>query len=290
VTSEELIAALKIKGSFPTSNDLFSNADFLVLFNMKMKLEILPFMLKLNEEFFLQSKDFSIVPRGTYRIPTRAIGSKIRDLKMIDGNGNSTNIDRLYEEDRQTNASGYYMLRNSIELSSDFTSNTLRMKYFAQPGALVLSTECAQVSSIDTILNQVVVSSVPSSMITGSVIDFVQNNNPYDLLDYDVAIDSLSGTTMGFTSLPSGLEVGDWICFARQSPVPQVPDEVHPVLVQSALVSTLSSKKDKALDYESKVLMKNIEDVVNMLDPRVNNNSSKMRSGRLISHFTNRRY
>lgn len=290
MTSEELIAALKIKGSFPTSNDLFSNADFLVLFNMQMKLEILPFMLKLNEEFLLQSKDFSIVPRGTYRIPTRAIGSKIRDLKMIDGNGNSTNIDRLYEEDRQTNASGYYMLRNSIELSSDFTSNTLRMKYFAQPGALVLSTECAQVSSIDTILNQVVVSSVPSSMITGSVIDFVQNNNPYDLLDYDVAIDSLSGTTMGFTSLPSGLEVGDWICFARQSPVPQVPDEVHPVLVQSALVSTLSSKKDKALDYESKVLMKNIEDVVNMLDPRVNNNSSKMRSGRLISHFTNRRY
>ncbi len=255
-----------------------------------MKLDIYPIMLKLNEEYFLQSKDFDIVPRGTYRIPRRAIGSNIRDLTMVDGSGNVTKIDRLFEEDRSTNKSGYYMLRNSVELSSDFTSNTLRMKYFARTGELVLPASAAQIISIDTGLNQVEVSSVPSTMINGSVIDFVQNNNPYDLLDYDVTITSLSGTTIGVAALPSGLEVGDWIAFANQSPVPQIPEEMHPVLVQSALVSTLSSKKDKALDYEAKVLMKNIENAISMLDPRVQNDSIKFRSGKMLNYFTSRRF
>lgn len=286
MTSEELISALKIKGSFPTSNDLFSNSDFLVLFNMQMKLDIYPIMLKLNEEYFLQSKDFTITQGATYRIPRRAIGSNIRDLSVVDSNGNYTKINRLFEEDRARGSSGYYMLRNSVELSNDFTSDTLRMKYFGRPGELVLTTSCAQISSIDTSTNEVVVSSVPSSMINGSVIDFVQNNNPYDLLNYDVSITSLSGTTIGFADIPNDLAVGDWIAFANQSPVPQLPEEMHPVLVQSALVATLSSKKDKALDYEAKVLQKNIENAIAMLDPRVNNDSIKMRSGKLLNYFT----
>lgn len=289
MTSEELIAALKIKGSFPTSDDLFSEQDFLVLFNMQIKLEILPMLLKLNEEYFLQSKDYSISQGSLYRIPKRAIGTNIRDIKKIDSNGNSVDINRLYEEDRSSGKSGFYVIRNSIELSSDFTSDTLRIKYFAAPGKLVLSTAAAQITSIDTVLNQVVCSSVPTTMTVGTQIDFVQHENPYDLLDYDVLIDSVSGTTIGFTSLPSGLAIGDYICLASESPVPQLPEEVHPLLVQSALVSTLSSKKDKSLDYESKILNKNMEDVITMLDPRIQNNSTKMRTGKMLDYFSARR-
>ena len=41
MNSSELISALKIHGSFPTSDDLFSDADFLSLFNHQMKVEII---------------------------------------------------------------------------------------------------------------------------------------------------------------------------------------------------------------------------------------------------------
>lgn len=286
MNTTELINTLKIKGSFPTSDDLFSPDDFLKLFNHQLKVDIVPLLIRLNEEFFLQYVDFSVSQGSSYRIPKRAIGAKIRDLKMVDANNNYTNIDRLFEEDRNSGKSGYYISRNSIELTPNYTSNTLRMKYFARPSTLVLTSSCAQVTSIDTNLNQVVVSGVPSTFTASTVVDFVQNNNPYDLLGMDYSISSVSGTTLTFSSLPSGLEIGDWICLATESPVPMIPEELQPVLIQSVLVSALSSKKDKALEVEMQVLIQNKQDAINMLEPRIENNSSKVRSGRLLSYFS----
>jgi len=288
LNTTELISALKICGSFPTSNDLFSTSDFLVLFNFQLKSDITPMMLKLNEEYFLQYKDFTISSGSTYRIPKRAVGAKIRDLKMIDGSNNYTAINRLFEEDRGSGKSGYYMLRNSVELSSDFTANTLRMSIFGRPSTLVATTACGKITSINTSTFDVVISSAPSTFTTGAVVDFVQNNNPYDLLGMDYSIASVSGTTLTFSSLPNDLAVGDWICLATESPVPMVPEEIHPVLVQSALVRALSSKKDKALEVEAATLKQMKEDAISMLDPRVENNSTKFRSGKLLS-FVSRR-
>lgn len=288
--SSELISALKVHGSFPTSDDLFSDADFLSLFNHQMKVEIIPMMIKLNEEFFVQYKDFTITQGASYRMPSRAIGAMIRDLKVVDGSGNQTAIARLFEEDRPANMSGYYIVRNSIELSSDFTANTLRMKYFARPSKLVLTTDCAQVVSVDYNTSSVVVSSVPTDYANGMLADFVQNNNPYDLLGMDYTITGISGTTINFASLPMGIEAGDWLCTANESPVPMVPDELHPVLVQSALCKTLSSKKDKSYRDELDTLMRVKEDAINMLDPRVQDNSNKIRTGKLLGYFSARRY
>src|SRR5574343_687413 len=271
--AEELISALKIKGSFPTTNDLFSNSDFLILFNHQMKVEIIPIMMLLSEEYFLLSKDFTVTQGATYRVPSRAIGAKIRDLQYIDGSNNISSLARLFEEDRPYNNSGYYLLRNSVELSDGFTNGTLRMKYFGRPNELVLSTSCGEITSIDTNNNQVTVSSLPSTMTTGDLCDFIQYQNPYDLLSYDQAITGVSGSTVSFSSLPTGLEVGDWLCLAQQSPVPMVPEEMHPVLVQSALVSALASKKDSATDREEKVLERIKQDAIRMLDPRVENDS-----------------
>lgn len=290
MTTLELISALKIKGSFPTADDLFSNSDFLVLFNHQMKVEIIPTMLLLSEDYFLLNKDFAITAGGSYRLPSRAIGAKLRDLQVQDGSGNLTPLQRLFEEDRPANPAGYYIVRNSVELSNDWTTGTLKMKYYARPNELVLPTECAQVTAIDQINKQVNVSAVPSAFANGLLCDFVQHRNPYDLLSYDNAIVGISGTTITMTEIPSGLEVGDWLCLAEKSPVAMVPEELHPLLVQSALVAALSSKKDKALDFEAKNLERIKQDAIRMLDPRVENNSVSFRSGRLLNFFANRWY
>lgn len=288
MNTTEIISALKIKGSFPTSDDLFSDADFLVLLNMCMNVEINPIMLKLNEEYLLQTKDFTITASETYRIPKRAIS--VRDLKLVDGSGNLTDLNRNFEEDRAAAPTGYYVVRNSIELSADITSGSLRMKYFARPSKLVLTTSCGQITSIDTGTFQVVVSSAPATFINDAVIDMVQNNNPYDLLSMDQAITNVSGTTLTFASLPDDLAVGDWICVANESPVPMAPEELHTVLVQAALVDCLSSKKDKAFAEASEKLEMMKQTAVNMLDPRINNSSVKMRSGKIFNYFTSGRW
>lgn len=289
MNTTELIGALKLHGSFPTSDDLFSELDILSLFNHQMSVEITPLMLRLNEEYFLAEKDFSIVQGSKYRIPSRAIGSQLRDLVILDSAGNPTRINRLFEEDRPKGLSGYYVTRNSIELTNDFNYGSLRMKFFVRPAKLVLTTSCAQVTGFDVNALTVDVSGVPSTFANLIAIDFVQNNNPYDLLDMDAVVANISGTTLTFSSLPDGLAVGDWICLASQSPVPQVPEELHAVLVQSGLVKALSSKQDKKYQDELAALDRVMETAINMLDPRVKNSSSKMRSGKLLSFFSNGR-
>lgn len=286
----ELIAALKIQGSFPTSDDLFSTSDFLVLFNNQLKVDLTPLMLKLNEEFFLQYKNFTITQGSSYRIPNRAIGAKIRDLKHLDASGNFKSIDRLFEEDRPSNKSGYYMKRNSIELTNDYISGTLRMTYFARPNELVTVAECGVIDSIDTNNNQVVLTAAPSSFLTGTLCDFIQSSNPYDLLSYDQEITGISGTTVTFSALPDDLAEGDYLCLANESCVPLLPEELHPILVQSALCRSLSAKKDKVYEQEMIMLEQMKQEAINMLDPRVQNNSVKFRSGSLLNFLGSRRW
>lgn len=286
MNTTEMVRAIQIKGSFPTSDDLFSTSDYLVILNLQMKSDITPTMLRLNEEFFLRSKDFTIsASTRYYRMPTRTVGAKLRDLKRVDSNGVESDLNRLYEEDRPLGRTGYYMTGNSIELSSDIQSGTLRMKYFVRPSTLVETSSCAQVTVIDTSANTIEVSSAPSTFANGSLVDFVQNLNPYDLLDMDVAISNISGTTLTFASIPNGLTVGDWICVATESPVPMVPDEMHPILVQSALLVCLSSKKDKIYEQEKEMLIEMRQAAINMLEPRVENSSAKMRAGTLYQHW-----
>lgn len=288
MNTTELIDALRIKGSFPNSDDLFSDDALLKLFNFQMDTDIVPLMMSLSEDYFLLTKDYSISENGSYRLPTRAIGAKLRDLQISDTGGNLIPLQRLFEEDRPYNKAGYYIVRNSIELSDGFTTGTLKAKIFSRPNKLVATTECAQVVSIDLPNKQIEVTGVPATMVSGVLIDLVQNENPCDLLSYDNAIVGVSGTTVTLTEVPEDLAVNDWICLAKQSPIPMLPEEMHPILVQSVLVACLSSKKDKALEYEMKTLEKIMQNMIRMLDPRVENNSVSFRSGRLLNMLATR--
>lgn len=286
MNTSELISALKIRGSFPTTQELFSTSDFLVLLNMAMKVEINPMMLKLNDEYLLETMNYEVGEQGElYRLPKRAIS--LRDLKLVDGSGNESDLPRNFEEDRAFNRTGYYIVRNSLQLSNDINSGTLRLKFFSRPSNLVETSACGQIVAIDTDLNQVEIGTAPGTFVNGALMDFVQNENPYDLMAYDQAISNISGTTVTFDSLPEGLAIGDWVTLANQSPVPLAPEEMHVVLVQAALVSALSAKKDKSYQDELKALMQMKADVISMLDPRMNNTSAKMRAGKLHNFFSN---
>lgn len=287
-TTSDLIANIKMRGSFPTADDLFSNSDYLSILNDEMSNQVVPLLSKLNEEYFLEYKD-GLVISGTssYRITKRAVGSLLRDLQLIDVSGNVTSLPRLFEEDRYSTTQGvlgYYLKGNQVELSPSPTSSSyiLRQAYFRRPSKFVLPTACGQITSIDTNLNQIVVSSVPNTMTTGTLVDFVQGDSPYDLLEMDSSISGISGTTVSFSSLPDGLVVGDYISLASEACVPMIPEELIPFLVQSALCVCLSSKKDKSVELELQKLEQMKQSLINMLSPRVKSNDVKIRSNNTL--------
>ena len=291
-TTLSLIESVKLRGSFPTANNLFSNSSYLQILNDEMMNQVVPLIQKLNADFFLAQSDSQVSANvNKYRINKRAIGSLLRDIQIVDAAGNSRGLPRLQEEDRLSDTQGdfgYYIQSNQIILSPMPVNSqySLRQIYFRRPSKFVLPTACAQITSIDTGNNQVVVSSVPSAINNGIEIDFVQNNSPYDLLAQDYIVSGISGTTISFSSLPSDLAVGDYICLAGETCVPMVPEELVPFLVQSALCVCLSSKKDKSVELELQKLEMMKQSLVDMMAPRVKSSDVKIKNrNSILNHF-----
>lgn len=286
-TSNEIIASIKVKGGMP-DDSYFTDAEMLSIINDEMKVSINPLIMRLNEDYFLQDKDYTIAANTSYRLPRRVLGNKIRDIKLVDSSGSFTNLARLYEEDRSANLTGYYLSRSSLTLSSNITSGTLRVTYFLNPSQLVLTSEAAAISSINTATNAVVVTALPTTITTATLVDFVQAQGPYDLLDFDKTITTIVGTTLTFSSLPTDLVVGDYICLAQQSPVPNIPVDVHPLITQSALVVCLSSKKDRSAENEFEKLELMKKTMLEMLDPRVESADSFIRGQGILTSMIRR--
>lgn len=291
-TTTDLINSIKLKGSFPTTNDLFSSSDYLSILTDEMLTQIVPILNKIQEEYFLEYKDHSVTSgTASYRIPKRAIASQLRDVQLISSAGEVTALQRLYEEDKTSTTNGplgYYIKGNQVILSPTPTSSTdtLRLAYFRRPSKFVATSACAYISSIDTVNNQVVVSSLPSTMTSSVVVDFVQGSTPYDILSMDASISSVSGTTVTFSSLPTDLAVGDYFCLAGESCLPMIPEELVPLLTQAALCTCLSSKKDKSAEFEIQKLEQMKQTLLSILEPRVKSDDTKIRnSNGLLNYF-----
>ncbi len=285
-TSDELITGIKLAGGFPTDN-YFTDSEMLSLMNDSMQTVVIPLAMSLHEDYFLQDKDYTISTTNSYRLPARNIGNKLRDVKLYIS-GEYKNLNRLFEEDRSSKLSGYYITRNTLSLSPDITSGTLRVTYYLAPSTLILAASAAIVASIDS-ATQVTVTALPSTIAVNTVVDIVQGSGPYDLLALNSTVATVSGTTLTFSSLPDDLAVGDYICVAGQSPVPLIPETMQTYLAQATLVSCLASKKDKAVEWEYKQLELLEKSFTDMLDPRVDSNDIKIRGQGILSYIKGRK-
>lgn len=283
---DEIISNLKLKAGFPDDN-YFSDANLLSILNDEQKVKILPLLLKLKAGYYIKNKTYTITAGSTYRLPGRAAGSKVRDIKLLSGSDYS-DLNQLFEEDRQYKRRGYYINGNSIELSSDIISGTLVATYYLTPSKLILAASAAKVSTIVS-ATQVTVEALPSTFAVNGTVDFVQANQPCDMLSFESTITNIASTTLTFASLSSDLAVGDYICIAGQTPVPLMPEELHILLGQAALVTCLRSKKNKSAKEAKEDYDKILEDLTDMLAPRSDSNDVIMRGQGFLGYLRLRR-
>lgn len=278
-TIDDLIEDVRRKGSFPESDSLFSNADYLNILQDEFLTQIVPLLISVNEEYFLEYKDSPLVSgQDSYRMPARAMAGTLRNVQLVDSSGNIKELYRLWEEDKSFSQEGYYIKGNKVILSPSPTDTTLtlRQSYLKSPSTFVLESSCAQVTSISG--NDVVVSSLPSTITTGISVDVIQGSSPYDVLASEEVLSGQSGTTLSFSSIPDDITVGDWVCLTGQSCLPLLPEEFIPLLTQAALVSCLASKQDKSHDRELQKLEMMKQSFIKILQPRVKSDDKKIRS------------
>lgn len=243
-TTEGLLRSLKLRGFLPSGSG-FSTADFLQLASEEQSLHVMAFLKGIREEYTVATLDIAVTS-ATVPLPQRAAGAALRNIAWVVDDENAPELVRIEPELRNGYAStsdrpaAYMFEGNNVVLVPGVSSGTLRVKYQQRLSRLVLPEECGQIAAINTGTRTVtLVDSLPSDFTTSetydylSKYDFVSNAPNFVIkgMDYVCTSRDTGAKTLTFSAdLPSDLFVGDWLAHAEETPIPQLPAEVHTLL------------------------------------------------------------
>jgi len=274
-TTTELLSNVKLKAMIPLTQDTFTEDDILSLATEELQNYILPLVMSVREEYYIFEETISIVTgQSAYRVPSRAIGSKLRDVVLVSG-ANTKSLARLEPEETvgvAVKLPSFVLKSETIVLHPTPTNNddTLRLSYFIRPSKLIKTTKTAVITSIDTSTNKLTVSTVPSNITSSSVIDLIASKGGCIPLAIDQDISDLSGNVFTLASLPNDIVVGDNINIAEQSSRISAPIEFRSLLEQAVVVKMLEAMGDiEGIKLATVKQAQQEKQMINLISPRV---------------------
>lgn len=287
-TDNELIPQVQRLAHIPLSNVTFQPVDICAFGDGECRTALLRQILSVRESYYLTNIDIPVNSTGVYAIPYRAIAGRLHDVQMVVGTL-VYQLARIEPKDMTntinppTNTYAFWFSGNNIVTLPILPAGVVRFWHYVRPSNLVSSTTCAQVTAINLAANTVTVSALPTNYVVNTLIDFTQDQPPFGLLEYDVAITNVASNVLTFGSglVPPTLAVGDWICLAGTTPVPQIPLEFHPLLAQRISVKILESQGyTQKMQAAQAKLMEMEKDVMSIINPRDEGNPKKITPNR----------
>jgi hypothetical protein len=259
-TTNSLVQSVYRRTLAPNSQNAIQPADLIILLDEEMRSTIIPLVLAAQEEYFVQNYD-QAVQAGVfnYTIPTRAAFATWRDIVFVDQLGNEINMTNLSPEYLKITypvgnmpplyTFGFILQNDHIILWPNTiqtpTQYTLRMKIKRRPNSLTSYANCGQVQLINTGTKQVTLTAAgDGSWTTATTFDVIPNTPQFTSRGDDLTVSNVSSNVLTFNTLPTGLAVGDWVCPATLSPIPQVPFDLFPLLAQRGVIKMLEALGD----------------------------------------------
>ncbi len=285
-TVDGVIADVKRMGSIPTHQSLFQEADFVATLSDEMKTILVPMIMSTMENHFQTYADQTIVA-GTqnYTVPWRAIGNKLKAVKIHNDEEEIEDLPRLDLRDIGADTigeifkkSGFRLEGNDVILYPDdnWPDKTLRLYYFRRPNDLCTTDNAGQVVSINTSTLEVQLANLPTEWTTSDTIDAIKNEPPFKALGEAVVVTNIAGLVITLASIPTGLAVGDWIALKGQSPIPQIPYDCFPLLAARGVVAVFSALSPQAGAQAIKDYGELRMEYLKMIAPRVDDAPKKL--------------
>lgn len=290
VTVDQFLTRLKSRVTLPANNELLSNDRLLEIGDDVVRDKMVSLMLSVNQNYFVTSETETLVDgQESYTIPYRAIGRTLRDIKLVSSDGLKTSdmgLVALEDEHMFIGGGGgtpryFYFEGDAIIVRPvPNTSDYCLKKFFdQQPGRMVTTSDAALVDSISS--NVVNISgSMPSVIMSGSVVDFVQGRQGCRTLGMDKTVTNVSSTDITFASaddIPSGLVAGDYVTLAQTSPVIQFPDEAMPLIVTLSSARVMHAigdfEAEERLETEA---VKQETALLKLISPRIQGENTKI--------------
>jgi hypothetical protein len=277
-----LCASIRRRASIPTTATTGgANADLLALANEELRLGLVAEILRLREGYFKRDLDTTLTGATSYRMPTRAIGGKLAGVYLLDSNGAvmgpplaEIQDERQGDYSSTSGLAGYVVRGNRLEIvgGTSTTATTLRQTYYERPNELVATGYATVLSFTSTVITTV----SAHGYTTASVLDIVKANEGFESLVIDQTPSAASGSSLTFASLPDDLAIGDYVAVAKQSPVPQIPSEFHPILAQRVACAWLEAQGAPELPAAQDKLAKMEAAIGALSSPRVDTGAKKL--------------
>lgn len=283
-TTDTFVSDVRSAAMLPSaSTTTFSDADLLRFADRELQAKIVPLVMSVQESYWdfeataALEQDTGAWSVG-YRIPARAVGGKLRQVVLLDQNGAQHHVSRLNNQDVTVRVPGFVVRGNNVYFYNpwgNWTVVTVQMTYSMRPGRLVLPAAAALVSAVNS-ATQLAVTSLPATFTGTATYDLVRGAPGFECMDVDRA--ATTGTlTMTFSSLPNGVAAGDYVALAGQSPIPQIPVELHPFLVQRTVVKVLEALGDREGMGAAQSKAQELEaDARILLSPRVDGEAKRV--------------
>lgn len=308
-TTTELLADVRRSGMLPDSAPSgVSDTDILAHANKELQARLLPLVMSVREEFYVQPYSTPLVGNQQgYRVPSRGIGNKLRDVLLQLNDGSLQNLARIAPEtypEMMTTAPAvypwaFYMESDSVMLvptPSTTGAAALVLKYLLRPSWLVPVSATAtptvttvQANTPSSGLTRINHSATGTDLGTSTRLDVVMARPGFRTLMVGVVpVSSGVGyVVVNATDLPSDFSTannaGDYLSAAETTPVVQLPPELHNLLYQRTLCRVLQSIGDlEALQAAEANAAQMEKDAVGIIANRVEGEPKKV-VGRLLS-------
>lgn len=291
-SNDELVKSIKRRASMPSSDSLFNPEDFLALAYEEMLDTIVPLIMSAKAEFFVSYKDFQFNSTNIYPIPHDAISMKLKDVSIVDSNGQELFLDQLSDDSSQLyySPTGFKILSNSVKVFADSSSSrVVRLYYYKRPNKLVENKKAGQVVSINTLTNELTLSNTPSSWNTTLKVCCIKGTPGFETVFDSQSIIAVSSPVIEISDV-SKVTIGDWICLEDESAVAQIPYEGHSVIIQGAVVKALESIGDPKMQVSAKRYDQILNSFINVISPRVDGAPKKIVSSKDILNTSRYRF
>lgn len=242
-----LLAEIRRRGRIPTELSDFTDAELLLQADTALRETFIPLVMRMRADFYLRSEDQTIV-EGTqnYALPARAMLNSLRKVEWIDGTGIVMEVYPIPQTDvglyaGSTGTPLNYAIQDDVLVlvpSPISGLGTLRVWYEYRPAKLVSSGYFV----VESVTSTTVTLTAAVTYTAASRYDFVKSTSPFSLIGADAdPTGTGTGVTLTFPAgtIPSRLAAGDYMCLPNESPVAQLPGEMHSTLALAVAVEVL---------------------------------------------------
>lgn len=291
LTGDKLISSIRSRAMIPEDSSAYTDDNILDIANEELDVQLLENLLTLHEEHLTVHIDVPRNAEGVYDIPYRAIGNKLRDVQLLTDGGQIYEMTQVgigslsdYTFDGQTQGEGFdkfYIESNQINMIQPNRGyDKLRIYFYIRPSFITKVDKSGVIQSIqlDNVANTVTYTfnTIPNAFNPSQSYDIVGARTPNKIKVWDiqpVQVDNLRASiTFNQSDLSdiNPIQVGDYVCIAEQSPVPNIPTEMHPLLAQYTAIHILEALNDsEGLANATRRVEKMEKSVMGLVDDRV---------------------